>query len=83
MWCEIYCVFIIKKVSFSYQEHFIKTLPVFRSSCSVMEEQEEKDLWIAVWIFSGQLKEKSDIKYLNIFPGDTIVSLRVEEVRGP
>ena len=66
----------------SYQEHFIKTLPVFSPSCSRMEEQEEKDLWIAVWVFSGQFREKSDdIKYLNIFPGDKIVSLREDEVR--
>ena len=49
-----------------------------------MEEQEEKDLWIAVWVFSGQFREKSDdIKYLNVFPGDKIVSLREDEVRRP
>ena len=76
----------------SYQDHFIKTLPVFSLlsklfQCSMMEELEEKDLWIAVWVFSGQAETEGsdgpepDIKYLNIFPGDKIVSLGEDEVR--
>ena len=51
-----------------------------------MEELEEKDLWIAVWVFSGPGgKERDggpDIKYLNIFPGDKIFSIREDKVRG-
>ena len=44
-----------------------------------MEELEEKDLWIAVWAFSGQ--SDPGIKYLNVFPGEKIFSLREDEVR--
>ena len=60
---------------------------------SMMDELEEKDLWTAVWVFSGlaQLERDGDpgpdpgpdpgIKYLHIFPGDKIVSLGEDEVR--
>ena len=46
----------------------------------MMDEQEEKDLWIAVWAFSGQ--SDPGIKYLNVFPGEKIFSLREDQVRG-
>ena len=47
-----------------------------------MDDLKEKDLWIAVWVFSGQGGQERGIQYLNIFPGDKIFSLKEDEVRG-
>ena len=53
----------------------------------MMDELEEKDLWIAVWEFSGpggkETEVSLDIKYLNVFPGEKIFSIREDEVRKP